>query len=282
LQLLYLDSYYFYAPNPRVAKLKHKLSQYRLLRNYKLLYDKFSSPRYFVHQLTQTIYGEQVTSILALRKRRGKLKFSVVLQKALNLLEVLSGRARRKRLRLDRLIEIVGDERSAMIEFIVFTLQNPDAESKVKSGYCEPKQVIDREVALALLDLEKPEAFAELLKRHTSLYKLYEDYMLCRACRILGLDYPDDVIRIEELDESYAVNAVKSLCVNCTGPCKGRHIDDMRRAGTLLIYAERRQSNRVYIATIATVSKPKIFQQECFSCLAKCIEQKAPNIIVLD
>jgi len=87
---------------------------------------------------------------------------------------------------------------------------------------------------------------------------------------------------MEELDASYAVNAVKSLCVNCTGPCKGRHIDDMRRAGTLLIYAEGRQSDRVYVATIATVPRTKVFQQECFSCLVKCIEQKAPNITVLD
>jgi len=43
-----------------------------------------------------------------------------------------------------------------MIEFIVFTLQNPDAESKVDSGYCEPKQAIDRKAALALFDQERP------------------------------------------------------------------------------------------------------------------------------
>jgi len=188
LQLLYLDSYYFYAPNPRVSKLKHKLSQYGLLRGYKLLYDRFSSPRYFVHQLTQTIYGEQVTSILALRERRRKLEFSGAFQKALNLLEILSGRARRKRLRLDRLIGIIGDERSTMIEFVIFTLQNPDAENKVDSGYCEPKRAIDREVALALLDLEKPEALAELLKRHTLAF-ISSTKATCYAEHVEYLDW---------------------------------------------------------------------------------------------
>jgi len=162
LQLLYLDSYYFYAPNPRVVKLKHKLSRYKL-QDYKLLYNKFSSPQYFADMLAQTLY---------------------TLQKALNMLsDVLSGRTRRKRLDklINRLIEIVGDERAAMIEFIVFILQNPDAESKVRGGYCKPRRYMDRETALALLNLGKTEAHAELTKRHTSLYRLYEDYMLCRA-----------------------------------------------------------------------------------------------------
>ena len=262
MQLLYLDSYYFYAPNPRVVKLKHKLSRYKL-QNYKLLYDKFSSPQYFVDMLSQTLY---------------------TLQKVLNLLSnVLSGRARKKRLDklMNGLIKIVDAEKAAMIEFIVFILQNPDAEGKVRGGYCKPKRYIDRETALALLNLGKPEAIAELTRRHTSLYRLYEDYMLCRACQILGLRYPDDVIRLEELDESLAVNAVKDLCVNCMGVCEGRHIDDMRRAGALLLTAERRQSDRIYVAPIATVSKARMFQQECFSCLAKCIQQKASNIVVI-
>ncbi len=75
MELLYLDSYYFYAPIPRVCKLKEvlsrKLPHCRFNKKFKLLYLcsehlGFSSPISFLKLLTQTIYDETITNITTL------------------------------------------------------------------------------------------------------------------------------------------------------------------------------------------------------------------------
>lgn len=280
MQLLYLDSYYFYAPIPRVVNLRHKLSQYGL-RNYKLLYGGFSGPRYFVQHFTQTFYGETITSIPSLHTQQRELKPGKGFQKLLNALKgVFSGRTSKRCIRLEKLIKIVGDERANIIDFTVFILRNADAEDKISHGYCYSECIeIDRNTAEALYNLVKIEALIKFFKRHTNLYKLYENYILCKTCQILGLKYPYDVIPIEGFEE-YTTVTIEALCNDCRDLCIGHH-DDMKRAEVLLLYAERSPSANIHIATVATVTRPEKFYQECFSCLAKCIEKKVNNIVVL-
>jgi len=283
LQLLYLDSYYFYAPVPRVINLKHKLSQYNP-RNYKLLYGGFSRPQYFMRQLTQTIIsGEAAASILSLYVRPRELKHSKAIKGFRDMLkDILSGKVDQKRLKLEKLARSIGDENASMIDFIVFLLQNSEPENKISKGYCNILDMkIDRETALALDDPVKIMKTLENFKRrHVSLYKLYEDYMLCKTCRILDLKYPYAVdYSIKEFKVS-STESLKALCNNCMDLCSDGHNDDIEKAEILLEYAETKPSVDIHIATVATLDQKK-FQKECFSCLVKCMDEKVDNIVAL-
>jgi len=281
LQLLYLDSYYFYAPVPRVVILKDKLSRYNL-RKYKFLYGGFAGSRYFVQHFTQTLCGEAISSIPSLYVWQRKPKPSKGFQKFLDSLkEVFGGRVPEKRIRLEKLIEIVGPEKANMIDFIVFILRNAYAEDRISRGYCYSEYIeIDRDTAKALYNICEIEFLIRLLKRHTSLYKLYESYSLCKTCWILGLKYPHDVVPIREVETS-AISTAEVLCDDCREACSGKHVDDVEKAKALLLYAKGDPSTKIYVATVASVTKPEKFSQECFSCLAKCIEKKTDNIEVL-
>jgi len=233
-----------------------------------------------VQNFTQALYGESITSILSLQQR-GELKPSKGLQKLLSMLKgVLGGKKYEKRIKLEKLIEMIGDETTAMVEFVVFILQNPDAENKIERGYCNPKYIkIDRGTALRLYGLVRIERLLELIKTYTNLYKLYESYLLCKVCRILGLRYRDDVVQIGRIETS-AISTDEVLC-DCMDLCGGKHVDDVEKAKALMLYAKRNPSAKIYVATVASVTTPEKFHHECFSCLAKCIEKKVNNTVVL-
>ena len=291
MELLYLDSYYFYAPIPRVCKLKEvlsrKLPHCRFNKKFKLLYLcsehlGFSSPISFLKLLTQTIYDETITNITTLFAEGHEA--GRTFQEFSNLIKsIFSDHSYSVYLDLQRLAGRVDPEKLEMLKFLVFvTKYSDDAERLVRNGYrySESEITIDRETALALRDLVKPERFASLMKSCTKFYKLYKEYMLCKTCRILGLAYPNDIVNINLEIPCEMTSEILETFQECKRICCG-HRDDVQRAAVLLNYARKNSSCRIYLATKATITTPQDFERECFSCLAKCLERSISNIVAL-
>ena len=88
MQLLHLDSYYFYAPIPCVLKLKEKLR--KDIKCYRVLYIPFPSPKYFLKMLIRAVTGVEITNITRLCSiefRRSALQRAIEILKS-----VFSGR----------------------------------------------------------------------------------------------------------------------------------------------------------------------------------------------
>ncbi|MEM4970114.1 MAG: hypothetical protein QXE01_02550 [Sulfolobales archaeon] len=179
---------------------------------------------------------------------------------------------------LERLIEISNDEEKAsLMDFIIFFLRYPNAEDVIQREGCDPSPRIslDRNVALALYDMvTKIDKVIELIKKHVDLYKIYERYMLCLTSRILGLKFPRDIIQ-----PSIPEPSIDYTCIECQDICEGKHIDDVKRANTILSYAKNNPTIKIYIATIATIKTRPL--QECFTCLVECYAQRVSSIVML-
>ncbi len=145
MQFLYLDSYYFYAPIPRVLWLREKLGKTGI-RGYRLLYMQFSSPSYFLKSLTRVIAGYSVTSIAVpaystTARRGGRGGALKPLEKFLKILGPLfSGRERSKTINVLHLARLVGEEQAAILDFLIFLYSHAErAERIIAEGACDAR-----------------------------------------------------------------------------------------------------------------------------------------------
>lgn len=280
MQLLYLDSYYFYAPIPRALELRKVLGN---ARGYTLLYTPFSSPRHFLKALTRIVMGTEITSLvgiqsLASRSRAVGSPLRRFAEKLLNALFI--GRAHAITIDLESACRVVNEEHLAVIEFLAFVLRHGDrARELLDRGVCSKgtKLRIDADTARELRNLMHPERLAELVCRHASLYTMYEKYSLCRVCRLLGINYPRNVVELKQCADMNQAQELLRECPQCLDPCGGgAHRDDLLKAASIELYARRNYGAKILIATITTISRKNIV--ECFSCLARCLESRNRNI----
>mgnify|MGYP000126619377 CR=1 FL=1 len=282
MQFLHLDTYYFYAPIPRVLKLKEKLEGNVV--GYRILYIPFSSPRYFLKMLIRAVTGVEITSITRLRNIEFRRS---ALQRVIEILKpIFSGRKHSVCIDLEKVVKYVDEESLAMIDFLVFLLRYGDRASEILNrGICSEgaELCINRDEAEELRRLTtRIESLASLTRRHTSLFDVYEKYMVCRTCRLLGIRYPGDILILSKpsIVEDKEIQKLLATCSQCSYACThGSHIDDIVRALAIQYYAERNPGTRILIATVRSITKKRV--RECFSCLAECLETISRNIEVV-
>jgi len=287
LPLLHLDSYYFYAPVPRVLRLKEKLREDDL-SNYKLLYIPFSNPQYFIKMLTRTLLGYEIVVISksppvaeskGISKRSGVIQ--VLIQKALN--SIVRGRKPKKCIDF-RKTRYIDEEKLAIIDFLAFLVKHNDrVMDTLNKGDCsaKPRICLSKNDVKKLRRLsERIEEVVNLVKNQINLYKIYEKYMICRTCKLLGIKYPDALVTINKLPIDYKkASEILTSCPYCSKVCDyGKHADDFSRIVTLMEYLEK-NPDRLVIATIESISKSR--KGECFSCLTKCISSLQGGIKVI-
>jgi len=99
--------------------------------------------------------------------------------------------------------------------------------------------------------------------------RLYQNYAICTAKRLLGIDKEEEI----PLAEPRQLNC-RGIPEESTG-----HLHDAKQAVALLDYALSHRGDKIYIATVGTIDPRR--QTECFSALARCISTIAPNREVL-
>lgn len=238
---VYLDSYYFYAPIPRVVVLREKLSE-KCGGSCKLLFEGFSSPKKFIDTLERFLQQR---------------KYKVMIQ------DILRGRRRSVKIDLVNLSMFLGDENAALLDFILYEARLRETEER-KTIYCDSstKLKVTRDLVKHLRD------YAWLLANVGTLYQHYQEYMLCRTCKLIGIKYPGDVIR-ENIRQYAGIESSLSI-IEERCPCKeqcrpGRDDDDVKRALGILNFFKRRGGDKVII--VGT------WRDECFSCLASCLAE---------
>ena len=167
---------------------------------------------------------------------------------------------------------IIGEEMASFLEFIAFVLRDPTtARRRVERGECPRAASIPlcREARRKLCRMvmqRDPSSMYEAMET-ASLHELYVRYLVCRAARLLGLRYPDDILIIPpKYGRSDTRLFLKHLAVPCLEQCSGGgHEDDVRSAQMLYSYAVE-ESSTIYVATVETINPGKA-ETECFSCI---------------
>ena len=290
MPLLHLDSNYYYAPYPRVYRLEVTLSRLVSMENIRLLYMPFSSPQQLVKMLNQMILGQGLTSVTMMQtvirvpEDNALIRF---LKK--KLWSLLTGKRRKICIGLDDAIRVIGDERLALVDFILFTKRyRNEVVEKIKKGSCggamtKKKLCLNSREARNLRTLATNVGeLASLVKEANQLYNAYTEYMLCKTCKLLGINYPANVIYLEQKRTNQAKEGRRMLetCPECETVCKnGKHLNDLIRASILRDNILQRPHDRIYIATVETIGRTR--GGECFSCLARCLGKMEKRVIVL-
>lgn len=281
MNLVHLDSFYYYAPIPRVARLQPILGK-KVKGKYMLLYTGFSAPQILLRNLIGLLYGSETNNIVKIISQPTKKteKPDSPLGSMSTLLGLLlRGRRRTKKIKLEKLARIIDPEKLSILEFLLFLAKYKDTTKLsrvISQGHCPSKEIsITRKDVARLRAISDP---VELSKKMLRLYTIYQEYVLCKTCKLLGLKYPRDVRRerLARIDTARARQFLETACSKCKKYCDpGRHVDDIRRALALREYAEQHRDIHLYIATIAAVTGNK---EECFTCLAECLDNSCQRI----
>ena len=180
----------------------------------------------------------------------------------------------------------VGDERAAFLDFLVFILRGDaqEADRRLREGLCPSRGTIKlgskirKNIRkLMEMDLSILSGLIPPNKYRVKLAKLYSEYMICRACKVLGVKYPYSVVRVpfkyKGKSDGRLRNFIEDEIRECTELCElGGHWEDIGRAASLLNYISNCRKP-VYVATLATLL-PQKADTECFSCIVRVFSAK--------
>ncbi len=253
LKVLYLDNYYYYAPVPRVLRLRE------------LYKDTFSGISRLIVQ-RKLLKGEFVVAKIA------GLYTNSVVRRVLG----YKGRHRSKRLlniaNLARASDL-GEETTLLLEFIVFYARHEDPneiEKKLEAFECPAGDRIEigRETAKAALRLlRNPERLVD----QPNILRFVRLYAICRVAKLLGFERPELVEYIELYRISpHTVTTVYDALEACQESCghkkgKTEHIEDLESVERLIEYS-RAKRYVVLVATLASIGARSV-EEECFACL---------------
>ncbi len=259
-----MDSFYYYAPIPRVGKLKGLLNRIGIEPSKLLVQDPLIRPDFIINELTHWLKGDA--------KLRG-IVLAIIRNKHINISKLSRN-------------DEVGEERAAFLDFLVFVLRGDtrSAARKLQEGLCPSGGVIKlgskirknlrklTEMDLSVLsDLIPPN------KYRVKLAKLYSEYMICRACKVLGVKYPYSVVKVpfkyKGKNDGRLRNFIEGEIRECMELCElGDHWEDIGRVASLLDYISNCREP-VYVATLATLL-PQKADAECFSCMVRVLSAK--------
>ncbi len=256
-----MDSFYYYAPVPRVRKLRKVLSRAGIKPAKLLVQDPLISVDAILNMLTYWLKGgaKPAGIILSMVKSR---RVDVV--------------------KLSRDSE-VGEERAAFLDFLVFVLRGDadEATRKLRKGICHSgsavrlgSKVRDNLRKFVRADMSVLKDFIPLDRYRGKLAGLYSEYMICRACKVLGVKYPRAVAKVPfkygGKSDVRLHHFIAGKARECTGLCDlGDHWEDVGRAASLLNYVSN-HGGPVYVATVAALS-PQRVATECFSCIIRAL-----------
>ncbi len=266
-----MDSFYYYAPVTRVRKLKKILNRAGIKPTKLLVQEHLIRPNFILNMLRFWLEGSAKPAGILLSVIRSK-RFDVV--------------------KLSRDREI-GEERIAFLDFLVFILRGDaqETERKLRGGICPSgstvklgSEVRERLRKLVGGDMSALKDFTPPATYQRKLARLCSKFMVCRACKVLGVDYPQSVVEVPFVFKGKGNgrlrNFIEQEVRECAEFCElGDHWEDVGRAASLLNYVETHKE-LVYVATVATIYPMKA-SNECFSRIVKVLAHKWKNIKVL-
>ncbi|ACB40086.1 hypothetical protein [Pyrobaculum neutrophilum] len=271
MRLLYLDAFYYYAPVRRVLDLRAVLRERGLVID-RLLHTRFSSATLLRDQINSVLRSDKIGEILT------KL-FSVV----------LSGKKRKTILDTENLAVVLDDEKTHLIEFLIFIAKYIDLERQnlnidelsdtLNRQVCPEGTAIsvDKESAMVIRMLREPKyqvLFNTVIGRYLEkIYDSFAIYTTCRVCKLLGLNPPDCLTYAETFREDPAIGGLRweAWCPQCRN-----HLDDVAKAEILQQYAISNRGDKIYVATVGTIKPSR--SGECFTCLVNHLSSLVNNI----
>jgi len=261
-----MDSYFYYAPYPRVVKLKKVLRRAKIKPRTLLVQQPLINPNFVVNKLVWLQGAVPSSTAICNIPRGSKVRVTALGQQG-----------------------SVGEENAAFIDFLVFLLRDVSrASEKLRRGLC-PKSdtvLIGKKLKRKLNKIILSRDFSDLrplFKSRTSIGELYSEFMVCRAAKILGVKYPDSIERVSyrrKKNDSRLLHFLKNYAATCIDVCSlGEHWEDIGRALALHTYVTERDLS-VYVATQATL-KPRKEKEECFSCILAALVESTSKLIHL-
>ncbi len=266
-QAVYLDNYYYYAPVPRVLRLRE------------LYWD--------------VLRGADVLLVQRGLLRRDTVAARIVELHSNDVAARLLGRSGhipggRRRLNLLSLAQApsLDEELLLILDFIVFYAQHDDPYElgeKLEALNCPDDYIVELTPAAARRAsklLRSPEELAA----HPNILRLIRLYAVCRAARLLGFTDPHHIEYIEVYRVSGETSAiVRRALEDCRDACgykggRASHAADAESIKQLMEHA-RLKGYRVLAASLASigVAKPRT---ECFACLADFASRDPSGILL--
>jgi len=283
LRIIHLDSFYYYAPIPRAVRLWEKVYRNKANKQLKcqpncfeaLLYMRFSTPEKLVRYITESTGLPKYLEKLR-KHMRGRSEVSI------NIETYVKGKD-------------VDEEYVNMLDFLVFYFLKrlegkTDTEilDLLSEGRYKPKleMRVDSRILNVLGSLEiirgnlipKVRNIRRITVNLNQLHRMYQEYMKTRICHLLKIDCSRVEVLPQLPDKHNCTMRNSSFrdCNNCIEVCGPEHNDDVARAEAIKYFLYKREDVKLYIATTESVGLSKE-DNECFSCLAKCLESTMEN-----